>query len=382
MGPEGRLAVRHLDRHRARTGLTVGVLFIAVVTAIGTGQLMHDTVGDLRVVVEGWMVGDYFVRAVAPDVGPLFASAALPESLADEIRRLDGVERVDRLGFVPARVEGRRVLVLVRSFAPDRPLPLKLKDGRTEAVMRGLLRGEVVLAPPLARQFGRGAGDEITLESRRGPVKLRVAGTATEYVGAGMALTMEVSAARDLLGAEEAQFFIVSARKGSGNLAAVLKSFCDERGLLLQSNADFLDMIHDMVAGVAALLWVLMALMFLVASLGVVNTLTMNVLEQTRELGVLRALGMKRVQVAKMILSQALAMGVIGLIPGAAAGLALAYLMNLAWYPLTDIAVPFRPQASLILSALAAAQAIAVVAAIFPARRAARLQVLEALQYE
>src|SRR5262249_52295346 len=245
--------------------------------------------------------------------------------------------------------------------------------GRAGAVGRASPRGGGGATPPLARQLGRGAGDEITLESRRGPVKLRVAGTATEYVGAGMALTMEVSAARDLLGADEAQFFIVSARKGSGNLAAVLKSFCDERGLLLQSNADFLDMIHDMVAGVAALLWVLMALMFVVASLGVVNTLTMNVLEQTRELGVLRALGMKRVQVAKMILSQALAMGVIGLIPGAAAGLALAYLMNLAWYPLTDIAVPFRPQASLILGALAAAQAIAVVAAIFPARRAARL---------
>src|SRR5262249_28539602 len=137
-------------------------------------------------------------------------------------------------------VEGRRVLVLPRTFAADRPFPLKLKEGRPEAVVSGLLRGEIVLAPPLARQLGRGVGDEITLESRRGPVKLRVAGTATEYVGGGMALTMDVSTARELLGVEEAQFFIVSARKGSENLAAVLQSFCDERGLLLQSNADFL----------------------------------------------------------------------------------------------------------------------------------------------
>jgi putative ABC transport system permease protein len=197
-----------------------------------------------------------------------------------------------------------------------------------------------------------------------------------------MALHVDVSTARDLLGLEGTQIFIVSARQESGDLAPALKAFCDGHGLLLQSNADFLGMVDRMAGGVAGLLWVLLALMFVVASLGVVNTLTMNVLEQTRELGVLRALGMRRGQVARMILSQALALGVIGLIPGAAAGILLAYLMNLAAYPLTGNAVPFRLHAGLLLGVLAAAPAITVAAALLPARRAARLRVIEALQYE
>ena len=87
-------------------------------------------------------------------------------------------------------------------------------------------------------------------------------------------------------------------------------------------------------------------------------------------------------QVAKMILSQALALGVIGLIPGAAAGIVLAYLINLATYPLTGNAVPFHLHGGLILGALAAAPAIAVLASLLLARRAARLRVIEALQYE
>jgi putative ABC transport system permease protein len=382
LGPEGGLAFRHLDRQRARTGLTVGVLFIAVVTVIGAGHSILDNISEVQAEFRGWTAGDYLVRPVALDASPLFATAPLPESLADEISRLDGVERIDRLSLVAGRVEGRRVLVMARSFAADRPFALKLKDGRPEEVVRGLLRGEVVLATALARRLGVGAGDEVTLESRRGPVKVRVAGTATEYAVGGMALHMDVGTARELLGLEGTQIFIVSARRGAQDPGPALRSFCDDHGLLLQSNADFLGMVDHMVGGVVGLLWVLMALMFVVASLGVVNTLTMNVLEQTRELGVLRALGMKRGQVAKMILSQALALGVIGLIPGAAAGIVLAYLMNLATYPLTGNAVPFRLHAGLILGALAAAPAIAVLASLIPARRAVRLRVIEALQYE
>src|SRR5205085_10491681 len=116
--------------------------------------------------------------------------------------------------------------------------------------------------------------------------------------------------------------------------------------------------------------------------LGIVNTLTMNVLEQTRELGILRAVGMKRGQVIRMIVAQAFTLGVVGILPGVGMGLVLAYLMNVATYPLTGQPVPFRIDAGHVIGCFVAAILIALGAAVLPARRAARLRVVEALRYE
>jgi putative ABC transport system permease protein len=108
----------------------------------------------------------------------------------------------------------------------------------------------------------------------------------------------------------------------------------------------------------------------------------MNVLEQTRELGVLRAIGLKRGQVGKLVLSQALAVGVISLLPGVLLGLVAAYLQNLVTYPLQGHPVPFQINLPFLSGCCIVALACTVLAAFLPARRAARLQVIRALQYE
>jgi putative ABC transport system permease protein len=161
-----------------------------------------------------------------------------------------------------------------------------------------------------------------------------------------------------------------------------LQAFCRDRGLSLQSHADFRAWFDRKIDGTVAICWTLMMLVFVVASFGVVNTLTMNVLEQTRELGVLRALGMQRGQLRKVILAQAVALGVTSLGPGIVVGIALAYVMNLAAEPLQGHTIEFRIEPALVAACCTAALVIAVLAAAFPARRAARLQVIRALQYE
>src|SRR5262249_50276627 len=109
---------------------------------------------------------------------------------------------------------------------------------------------------------------------------------------------------------------------------ARLRRLCRERGLLLQTNADFRAAIERAVEGARLTLGLLLVLVFLVSGLGVVNTLTANVLEQPRERGVLRAVGLKRGQLRKLIVCQALTLAAAGALPGLVVGLALAYLMN------------------------------------------------------
>ena len=132
-------------------------------------------------------------------------------------------------------------------------------------------------------------------------------------------------------------------------MQAKLKSFCDANGLMLQSFADLRKRVDDLTKGVIAGLWGLLVLGLIVGAFAIANTLTMNVLEQTRELALLRVVAMTRWQVRKTILAQAIIIGCIGLSTGIVGGMIGAYVMNLSSLPLLGHAPAFALHPSLLL---------------------------------
>jgi putative ABC transport system permease protein len=118
----------------------------------------------------------------------------------------------------------------------------------------------------------------------------------------------------------------------------------------------------------------------LVSAVGVTNTLTINVLEQTRELGLLRIVAMTQAQVRKTIFTQAVIMGLLALVPGIIAGVSVAYLINVAMMPVIGHPVQFNFHPTLLVGGLVVGLAVVALAAWFPANRAARLDLLEALR--
>jgi putative ABC transport system permease protein len=130
---------------------------------------------------------------------------------------------------------------------------------------------------------------------------------------------------------------------------------------------------------VLALLYVLLALSLIVSLFGMVNTLVLSVLERTRELGLLRAVGMTRRQTRRMIRSESIITALLGALLGLPIGIALAALVTRAF---ADQGVVFAVPAVELVVFVAIALLAGVLAAAFPARRAARLNVLRALQYE
>ena len=125
------------------------------------------------------------------------------------------------------------------------------------------------------------------------------------------------------------------------------------------------------------LLFVLLALSIVIAIVGLVNTLVLTVFERTRELGMLRAVGMTRLQVRRMIRHESVVTSLIGAALGLPLGVALAVLVSQA-IGFSVFAFPVGQ----IVGFIVAAVIVGILAAIFPARRASRLNVLEALQYE
>jgi putative ABC transport system permease protein len=318
-----------------------------------------------------------------PDPAVILTPAPLPAGTAEAVRALPGCGEVDRVYFARARIGRTLALVLARDFPRSRPAPLLLLEGDPGDARRGLAAGDVVLGSPLARRLGAGVGDEVEFQGRRGPVRFRVAGIATEFSVGGMVALMEWESARGLLGFRAPHALAVWAAPGQEKeLARSLATYGRRESLVVQRNEDFEATIDRVVVGVRALVIGLVALVCLVAGLGVVNTLTTNVLDQTRELGVLRALGMKRSGVSKLVLCQAALLAFVSAVPGALAGIGLAYLMNRNAPALNGFVVDFQVEGAFTAGCLAGVVVLAGLSALIPARRAARLAVARALQYE
>ena len=164
-----------------------------------------------------------------------------------------------------------------------------------------------------------------------------------------------------------------------GPVAAVERSIAAFPDAKAESKADFIDSQTAWIGQILAILWVLLALAVIVSLFGIVNTLVLSTFERMRELGTLRALGMHRRQVRRMVRHESVITALIGAELGIAVGLALAAGLT-AW--LGNYGFSFAiPAASLLAVAVIAALA-GMAAAALPARRAARVNVLNALAYE
>ena len=145
----------------------------------------------------------------------------------------------------------------------------------------------------------------------------------------------------------------------------------------VQDRDEFKDNQASFLKNILNILYVLLALSVIVSLFGIVNTLVLTIFERTRELGMLRAVGMTRWQVRTMIALESVVTALIGAVIGIGLGIVLSVLLIVR----VDFLVLSWPVTSLLVFALVAIVA-GIVAAIFPAQRAARLNVLEALQYE
>lgn len=381
-GVESRLARRQLVRHRGRTAMTVGMLFIAMATGVGMANTIIDNVRDVKQWYRHTIAGDFFVRALMPDMATGRA-ADMPDGLDESIKAISGVEDLDTIRFVRANSGDHSIVVVIRKFNQQRQSYFDLVHGEAGDVLRRLPEGDVVVSTVLAQRTELQLGDSVPLETREGTRQLRIAGVANDYLAGGMTIYMHRAVAENLLNVEGVDAYIIQAN--NEQLPAVeagLQALCDEHGLLLQSYTDLVRFIEQMMNGVVGSLWALLALGAVIAAFGLVNTLAMNILEQTREIGVLRVVAMTRRQVRRTILAQATMMGLIGLAPGAVMGLLVAYLINLATLPTTGHAILFVFRPWLLVVCFVSALVIVLASACLPAERAARLKLRDALQYE
>ena len=374
---EERLARGSLARDRSRTTLTLGSLVIGLAMIVALGWSAQAARASAFAWLEDVVPGDEIVTSIRP-IDP-------EEGVEQVLSAVSGVARVTPIASFDLAVRGMRVDAAAidgADFAADGRLTV-LDGDRTAALAALDAGGAAILPAGLARRLELGVGDTLRVPiDSVSHLDLRVAaiversmpGTSGEAILVGW---KDATASLGVLGADA---FAVRFRPGAEELgAAALRATA--KSLALEANP--IERIQGAVAEALSRVFgvfdALAVVAVIVAALGIVNTLTMGVLERVREIGVLRAIGMSRRQAMRMVVVEASILGIVGVVLGAIAGLAAgALLLQLGGGLHNPGGIPWLP----ILVAGVLGLVLPAIASIYPARAAARISIVEALHFD
>lgn len=379
LGIESNLAAGQLLRRPTRTGLTVGLLVVVLSNGLGLGNAVINNVDDIYEWQRRSLAGDFLIS----DPSAKDTAAGARTSMRDAIQSLDGVSSVVGIRLLTARAAGIPAMCVVRDFPAEVDLPWPLPASEEAAVRAGLKQGDTVVSSVVSGKLGLKVGDELRIEVQGRVQSSRIAATVNDYTLGGMVVILDNEAASKSFDTGLPEMCIVRTEPGQHQqVDEQLVTLAREQGLVMQSFAEIRGRLEKLINGVVGALWGLLALGFVVGGFGIGNTLTMSVLEQTRELGLLRIIGMTQSQIFKIVFCEALYFALTACVLGTIAGVTTAYTIYLTNEPLMGRVIPFVLKWSLLGTNAAICVAVALAASLLPGRRVAKLNLLEALAYE
>ncbi|MBL8809901.1 MAG: FtsX-like permease family protein [Planctomycetaceae bacterium] len=379
---EAGLGHRQLIDKFQRTIVTVAVLFVVSATSICVGITTFSVTQNIESWVERTVDADFILFATRPSAD-MSDATSLPLELKDEIRQLPGITMVDEVSFCFASVNERSAMLAVQEFDLHRTIPIDLIQGDMSTLQDRLQEGEVLLGSVLANLLQVGLDDTVTIQVGESVDTAKVAGIVREYTAGGLMMQMDSRPAKERFPIPDPQVYGINSRpEDAASVAESLKTIAGQHGLVYQSLADLKNMIRSMVEAITSRLFLILVLALVIAAFAIVNSLTMNVIEQTRYLGLLRVVGLLQSQAFRLFLCQAVFLGAMGIIPGVLIGTVMSYLTTNSFGGITDHGVTFVAAPELLAGYVVCGVVLSLLAAVLPATRAARLRPLEAIHEE
>src|SRR5215203_4841101 len=374
-GTAGVLARSNSRRNPQRTASTASALMIGLALVTLVAVLAAGIVTTFRSAVDDlWKNADYAVTA-QNNFSPI------PVSVANTAAKAPGVEAVGDVRAGQAKAFGDVYNATAVNPATRKIFSLDWKDG-SNALLAQLGPDGAFVDEGFADDHDLEVGSTFRQTFPNGKTApFRLEGIFKPPTGGSPFGPVTISAKTwdrfNELPQNLYSFVIMSGGATDANKTALDSALQDFPNAKVQTREEFVDNQISGLNSVLNILYILLALSVLVSFFGIVNTLVLTVFERTREIGMLRAVGMTRRQVRRMIRHESIITSAIGGILGILLGIALGALL-VARVDFIDFTLPVT---QLIIFAVAAI-VVGIIAAIFPARRAARLNVLRALEYE
>ncbi|MBM2616291.1 ABC transporter permease [Actinoplanes sp. LDG1-06] len=372
----GRLGERNSARQPRRTAITAAALMVGISLVVGIGVILTSVTRSFDQALGNRIKVDLIIAG--EQTGPL--PPTFDGAVLDQVRRMPEVETV--LGFTTdvGVVDGSQTPI---GAVTDSTVMRSLFGLRaTAGTLDGLGAGQFLIDDTTARNTGQHVGDHLWVQlTKGGPRQFTVTGIYARESGLSGWLT-GAAESRNFRGADPSTG-LIKVRPGASvpavkaRIAGLLtdspEATVSDRSGYVRQQTSALDSLRGMVQ-------ILMTMAIIVAVLGIINTLALSVIERTRELGLLRAIGLRRAQLVEMIAVESVIISLFGALLGVAAGVALgaAAVQGLHDQGITALGLPWAQMGAY----LALGVVIGTVASIAPAIRAARLNVLTAVAYE
>ena len=389
-GVPGRLGRDNASRNPRRTASTAGALLIGL-ALMGLAAVVGESLKKTFVnIIDNAVEADYFIQSASTGFGP---PPGFPALVADEIEALDEIESVVRIQFAfgGVSVDGEPRDIV----ATDMALTESHFDGRVSSgdMAAGEPLTSLALHTDSAADLGLGVGD--TVEMTFPDNQTEALTVVAVYDDAAIYGNWLIDGAlwdrhfnRNDLAFASARIAGLSDAADEAGQAALLASsraaiddVIDRYPTVkVENQAEFRQTQETQITGFIRVIQVLIGLSFFIALIGIINTLSLSVFERTREIGLLRSVGMTRRQLRRSIYWEALIVAVFGGLLGVTVGTVFGVATTLALPEsfVQTLAVPWLDLAFFVaISAIAG-----LVAAILPALRAGRMNILDAIAHE
>ncbi len=383
-GNSGLIGNRNLERSKSRTTLTVTALLVGVAMILIVRAMTSSFAADLKVWINAYMGGDLYVSSSVP----------LRSELARQLGSIDGVEAATPVHYqsvelqLPNNTQENLTYMAVDPATYTRVTSFVFSGDETnaeQALSQLNAGGTVFVSSVLSEKFGYRAGDQIVLKTPSGLRSFDIGGVVVDFYNQGLVITGNWQDMRRYCRANEVSTILIKVQNEQtiSNVQSTIDALYGKRyQLSIEANTAVKERIFNLMDQAFIMFDMMAVLAVIVASLGIVNTLTMNVMERTREIGMLRAIGMTQQQVRQMILAEAGLMGIMGGLLGLVFGIFLSRIFLFGMTAMSGYKIDLVIPIAGIITGLIVSLVISQLAALQPAKRAATINILDAIHYE